>query len=123
MFFRILRNISFSENVFFSQKKAPAASRRAQKKNNVIFQLKKGACGKPEGTQKKLMSFFSRKRRLRQAGGHTKKVLSNINNTRTRQEQGVENSQNIQEKTGFDYNFNIVLSILNINNFNNISFF
>ena len=69
------------------------------------------------------MSFFSKKRRLRQAGGHTKKVLSNINNTRTRQEQGVENSQNIQEKTGFDHNFNIVISISNINNFNNISFF
>ena len=32
MFFRIVRNISFSENVFFQQKKAPAASRRAHKK-------------------------------------------------------------------------------------------
>ena len=77
------------------------------------------------------MTFFQKKKRLRQAGGHTKKVLSNSNNTSTRtrqeqeqeQEQGVENSQNIQEKDGIDHNFNIVLSIFNINNFNNISFF
>ena len=69
---------------------------------NVIFQLKKGAGGKPEGTQN---------------------FLSNINNTRTRQEQGVENSQNIQEKAGFDHNFNIVLSILNIKNSFDINFF
>ena len=70
----------------------------------------------------------SKKRRLRQAGGHTKKVLINNNtSTRTRQEQeqeqGVENSQNIQEKNGIDHNSNIVLSIFNIKNFNNISFF
>ena len=32
MFFLILRNIIFSEMSFFSQKKAPAASRRAHKK-------------------------------------------------------------------------------------------
>ena len=37
--------------------------------------------------------------------------------------QRVENGQNIHEKNGIDHNFNIVLSILNIKKFNNISFF
>ena len=34
-----------------------------------------------------------------------------------------KNRHNIQEKTGIDHNSNIVLSIFNIKNFNNISFF
>ena len=34
--------------------------------------------------------------------------------TRRHLQQGIENSQNIHEKNGFDHNFNIVLSIFNI---------
>ena len=55
MFFRILRNIGFSQNVFFHQKK--------------------GACGQPEGTQKKVLSNNTIKRtrqRQRQGQGQDK---------------------------------------------------
>ena len=90
---------------FFSEKKAPAASRRAHKKSFKQHQ------------QHKNKTRTRRTRRKRKESKKKKKKKEEI------KVQRVENGQNIHEKNGFDHNFNIVLSVFNIKNFNNINFF